>query len=302
MASDSARVLAPPAWSTVGQTRPVPDAPDVYRSAADAGEQLRQRLGIHRVAVVLGSGWSEVAEALGEVAAQLRATDLPGVAAPTVPGHDGRLRSVRVSLPGGGSTPVLVVAGRSHLYEGHDAASVVHLVRTAVLSGCTTVVLTNAAGSLRPEVGIGSTVLISDQLNLTGADPMCGPPPPDGPASRFTDLSDLYDRELRARLLRRRPDLPEGVYAGLRGGSFETPAEIRMLRTLGADLVGMSTVLEAIAAHHLGATVVGVSLVTNLAAGLQASVDHEEVLAAGRAASASLTSVLGDVLAVLDQG
>ena len=276
------------------------EPPDPYRSAAEAGEQLRERLGQHRVAVVLGSGWAGVAGELGEETGELAAADLPGVAAPTVPGHEGRLRSVQVARPDGRTTPTLVVAGRSHLYEGHGAAAVVHLVRAAVLAGCGTVVLTNAAGSLRPEVGIGSAVVISDQLNLTGADPMCGPPPPEGPSSRFTDLTNLYDRDLRARLLERRPDLPEGVYAGLRGGSFETPAEIRMLRTMGADLVGMSTVLEAIAAHHLGARVAGVSLVTNLAAGLQDSVDHEEVLAAGRAAAGPLAAVLRALLDVLD--
>lgn len=275
-------------------------APDPYRSAARAGEQLRERMGVHRAAVVLGSGWSGVATALGEVVGELPAAELAGVAAPTVPGHEGTLRSVQVTQGDGRGTPTLVVAGRSHLYEGHDAASVVHLVRAAVLSGCSAVVLTNAAGSLRPEVGVGSAVVISDQLNLTGTDPMCGPPPPEGFRSRFTDLTDLYDRELRARLLERRPELHEGVYAGLRGGSFETPAEIRMLRTVGADLVGMSTVLESIAAHHLGARVAGVSLVTNLAAGLQPSVDHEEVLAAGHAAAGSLVGVLRDLLGVLD--
>jgi len=278
------------------------EAPDPYGSAAEAGRLLREQLGDHRVAVVLGSGWAGVARELGEVVGELATSDLPGAAAPTVPGHDGRLRSVRVSRADAREIRTLVVAGRSHLYEGHDAAAVVHLVRAAVLSGCSTVVLTNAAGSLRPEVGIGSAVVISDQLNLTGTDPMCGPPPPEGPSSRFTDLTNLYDRDLRARLLERRPDLPEGIYAGLRGGSFETPAEIRMLRTMGADLVGMSTVLESIAAHHLGARVAGISLVTNLAAGLQDSVDHEEVLAAGHAAAGPLTAVLRDLLDVLDPG
>ena len=278
------------------------EAPDPYGSAAEAGRLLREQLGDHRVAVVLGSGWAGVARELGEVVGELATSDLPGAAAPTVPGHDGRLRSVRVSRADAREIRTLVVAGRSHLYEGHDAAAVVHLVRAAVLSGCSTVVLTNAAGSLRPEVGIGSAVVISDQLNLTGTDPMCGPPPPEGPSSRFTDLTNLYDRDLRARLLERRPDLPEGIYAGLRGGSFETPAEIRMLRTMGADLVGMSTVLESIAAHHLGARVAGISLVTNLAAGLQDSLDHEEVLAAGHAAAGPLTAVLRDLLDVLDPG
>lgn len=248
------------------------------------------------MAVVLGSGWAEVATSLGEVTAELPASALPGAPVPAVPGHEGTLRSVRVERPG---TPVqaLVIGGRSHLYEGHPPPAVVHTVRAAVMAGCSTVVLTNAAGSLRAEVGVGSPVVISDQLNLTGDDPMCGPPPPD-PTTRFTDLTDLYSRRLRALLHDARPGLPEGVYAGLRGGSFETPAEIRMLRTMGADLVGMSTVLEAIAAKNLGAEVVGISLVTNLAAGMQPSVDHHEVLAAGHAAGATLADVLTTVLSL----
>jgi purine-nucleoside phosphorylase len=288
--------------ATVGQTPRMHDDVDPYRSAAEAAAVLRARLGEHRVAVVLGSGWSAVAPGLGRVVQELAATDLPGVSPPTVPGHEGTLRSVAVRLPSGRERPVLALSGRSHLYEGHDAAAVVHLVRAAVMSGCDTVVLTNAAGSLRPEVGTGSAVMISDQLNLTGTDPLSGPPPSMGPSSRFTDLTDLYDRELRAGLRARRPDLSEGVYAGLRGPSFETPAEIRMLRTMGADLVGMSTVLESIAARHLGARVAGISLVTNLAAGLQSAVDHHEVLAAGDAAAGTLVGVLADLVDVLDAG
>jgi purine-nucleoside phosphorylase len=172
-------------------------------------------------------------------------------------------------------------------------------VRAAVLAGCEVVVLTNAAGSLRPELAVGTTVVISDQLNLTGTNPMAGPEPPDGLPSRFVDLTDLYSSRLRSALRQRRPARAEGVYAGLLGGSFETPAEIRMLGSSGADLVGMSTVLEAIAAKHLGAEVVGLSLVTNLAAGLQERVDHLEVLDVGVSAGDEMAAALTDVLQVV---
>ena len=166
-----------------------------------------------------------------------------------------------------------------------------------MLHGCSTVLLTNAAGSLRAEVGVGSAVLISDQLNLSGANPMCGDEPPEAYGGRFADLSELYSRRLRAAAAAAHPGLVEGVYAGVLGGSYETPAEIRMLRGLGADLVGMSTVLEAIAAHHLGAEVFGVSLVTNLAAGLQSTLVHADVLAAGAASTGLLIDLLRSVLA-----
>lgn len=268
---------------------------DPYLRAATAASELLERLGPHRAVVVLGSGWAPVASGLGEVVASLPAAGFTGVPTPTVPGHDGAVHSV--SARGrDGALPVLVVAGRSHLYEGHDVSTVVHMVRAAVLSGCRTVVLTNAAGSLRPAIGVGTPVLISDHLNLTGSNPMCGPPPPAGMPGRFVDLTDLYDPARRTALRAADPELPEGVYAGLLGGSFETPSEIRMLATLGADLVGMSTVLEAIAARHLGADVVGVSLVTNLAAGLQSTVDHDEVLRAGTQSSDRLGSVLELIL------
>ena len=225
---------------------------------------------------------------------------LSGFPTPTVPGHRGTLRLVDV-----GDTPVLILAGRSHLYEGYPVAGVVHGVRTAVMAGCEVVMLTNAAGSLRPEVGVGRLVTISDQLNLTGANPLCGDEPPRPHPGRFVDLTDLYSRRLRDVARATTVEAPqggepigivEGVYAGVLGGTFETPAEIRMLASVGADLVGMSTVLEAIAARHLGAEVFGLSLVTNLAAGLQDDLDHLEVLAAGDAALDSLVDVLRPII------
>lgn len=277
--------------STVAQ-----DPTDPFALAARDAERLSERLGTHRVAVVLGSGWADVGAALGTTTGELTMTELAGIPAPTVAGHGGTIRSVDVARAGGEATRVLVLAGRSHLYEGHPPDTVVHAVRTAVLHGCSTVLLTNAAGSLRAEVGIGSAVLISDQLNLSGANPMCGAEPPAEFGGRFADLSGLYSARLRAAARATHPDLVDGVYAGVLGGSYETPAEIRMLRTLGADLVGMSTVLESIAAHHLGAEVFGVSLVTNLAAGLQDTLDHADVLAAGAASTGLLIDLLRTVV------
>lgn len=265
-----------------------------YSLAATAASTLVDALGAHRTVVVTGSGWSEAARRMGEAVAGITLTDLPGGHAPTVGGHTGTLTSVRTDV---GAEPVLVAAGRVHLYEGHDTDAVVHLVRTAVLAGCTTVVLANAAGSLRPDLAVGSVALLSDHLNLTGRNPMTGPAPPAHLPSRFVDLTDLYDPALREAVRHRCPDLGEGVYAGLLGGSFETPAEIRMLDGLGADLVGMSTVLEAIAARHLGARVLGLSLVTNAAAGLATSVDHLEVLDEGERATPGMARVLTEAVA-----
>ncbi len=268
--------------------------PDPFELAAEDAARLVERVGRHRAVVVLGSGWAGVGPALGRLQDAFPMDELQGVPAPTVLGHGGTVSSVDVD-----GTPVLVLAGRCHLYEGHPPATVVHAVRTAVLAGCASVLLTNAAGSLRPDVGVGRAVVISDQLNLTGASPLTGPEPPGPPGNRFADLTNLYSGRLRDAALAHDPSVTAGVYAGLLGGSFETPAEIRMLGLLGADLVGMSTVLEAIAAHHLGAEVFGVSLVTNLAAGLAAELDHQEVLAAGVAAEDTLVGLLRAVIAAL---
>ncbi len=267
---------------------------DPFAAAAASAAQLAQLTGKsrHDVAVVLGSGWSAAAGALGPADAELTFADFGGLPAPTVAGHEPLVRSVGI-----GGRDALVFLGRAHLYEGHSPDTVVHGVRTAVAAGCQTVVLTNAAGAIDLRLQPGQPVLISDQLNLTGVSPLTGPPPPDGYPSRFTDLTALYPAALRAAARAHRPDLAEAVYAGLPGPQYETPAEIRMLAAAGAGLVGMSTVLEAIAAKHLGAAVLGISLVTNLAAGLSAQpIEHAEVVSAGARAAASLGELLASII------
>jgi purine-nucleoside phosphorylase len=260
---------------------------DPYETAVAAAERLAELTGTarHDVALVLGSGWGPAAEQLGATVTELRMSELPGFAPPSAVGHAGLIRSVRVGDRG----RALVFLGRTHLYEGHGVASVVHGVRTATAAGCRTVVLTNGCGGVRADLTPGQPVLISDHVNLTATSPLVG--------SRFVDLTDLYATRLRERCREIDPSLAEGVYAQLPGPHYETPAEIRMLATLGVDLVGMSTTLEAIAAREGGAEVLGVSLVTNLAAGLSgAPLDHAEVLATGKASAARVGGLLARVL------
>lgn len=265
---------------------------DPWELARRAADAVVDRLGGHDVVVVLGSGWRDAADLIGERGAELAVTDLPGFPPPTVPGHGAALVSLTA-----GDTRVLALTGRVHLYEGHSPSTVVHGVRTALLAGCRAVVLTNAAGSLAPELTVGRPVLVTDHLNLTGQSPLGGPPPPEPWSLRFVDLTEAYSARLRAIAAEVDPEVSHGVYAGLGGPQFETPAEIRMLRTLGADLVGMSTVLETIAARHLGAEVLAVSLVTNQAAGISgAPLDHQEVLDAGQGAVGRMASLLAGVL------
>ncbi len=258
---------------------------DPAELARYAAAELKRATSVeqHDVAIVLGSGWVPAIDALGSAAAELVVTDLPGFVPPAVEGHAGRIRSLDVD-----GVKVLAFLGRTHLYEGRGVEPVVHSVRVAAAAGCRTVVLTNACGGLRPGMAVGDPVLISDHLNLTWRSPLLG--------ASFVDLTDLYSPRLRALVREIDPSISEGVYAMFPGPQYETPAEVRMAGVLGADLVGMSTVLEAVAARAEGCEVLGISLVTNLAAGLGAPLDHEEVLTAGQTAAARMGSLLGQVI------
>jgi len=263
---------------------------DPFAVAAASAARLTALAGRPDIAVVLGSGWAPAADAIGATEVEAPLTELGGFPEPTVAGHTPTVRVVSA-----GPLRVLVFLGRVHLYEGLPPATVVHGVRTAVLAGCRAVVLTNAAGGIRPGLAVGEPVLISDHLNLTGKSPLTGPAPSVG--QRFVDLTDLYSPRLRALALQADPGLAEGVYAMLPGPHYETPAEIRMLGRLGADLVGMSTGLEAIAVRQLGGEVLGISLVTNLAAGLAGQgLSHAEVVEAGRASATRMGALLASIL------
>jgi purine-nucleoside phosphorylase len=263
--------------------------------AAAAAQSLAAATGVgrHDVAVVLGSGWPAAADAIGAPTAVIDAASLPGFPVPTVEGHGGTIRSIEVH-----GRHILVLLGRVHAYEGHDLDVVVHGVRTAVAAGCSTIVLTNAAGGLRDDLVIGQPVLIADHLNLTGRSVLEGPND-DRLGPRFPDMTNVYTDTLRARTRVLEPSLVEGVYAGVAGPQYETPAEIKMFRSLGADLVGMSTVHEATAAAHCGAAVLGISLVTNLAAGMGATLDHHDVLEVAAASAESMGTLLARLVSDL---
>jgi xanthosine phosphorylase len=243
-----------------------------------------------RIGLILGSGLGALADDLEDAVAVAYA-DLPGFPRPTVEGHDGRMVLGRLE-----GLPVACLQGRVHLYEGVPASAVNVPVRTLKALGCEILVLTNAAGSLRAEIGAGAIALIADHINLQGQNPLVGANG-DAIGPRFPDLSEVYDPALREQLARIAEglgvELASGVYLAVLGPSFETPAEIRAFRALGADLIGMSTVPEAISARHAGLRVVGLSVVTNLAAGLAAGpLSHEETLGQASAAAASLAKVL----------
>jgi purine-nucleoside phosphorylase len=246
--------------------------------------------GDYRVAVVLGSGLSDLASSLVG-GSPIPYSSIEGMPASAVAGHEGALYFGDIA-----GVPSLVFAGRVHLYEGHSARAVTHWVRAAVQAGCSTIVLTNAAGGIDPELQVGAPCLISDHINLTGTSPLIGSND-DSIGPRFLDQTEVYDAKLRAIAHDVDGDLREGIYAGLVGPTYETPAEVRMLRTLGADLVGMSTVLEAIQARHLGASVLGISVVTNEAAGISPQpLSHDEVAHAGRRAAVRLEQLLREVI------
>lgn len=251
-----------------------------------AAEHIRSVIKIAGVdaGVVLGSGWSAALSDLAPTLATIPYSKLPGLVPTSVQGHAGQL-----SLHDLGGFTLACFSGRTHLYENHGVDAVVAMVRlVSALSG-RTIILTNGCGSVRPDWAPGTPVIISDHINLTGTTPLSGP--------TFIDLSEAYSLRLRALVAEVDPTLPTGVYAQFRGPQYETPSEVRMAGRLGADLVGMSTALETIEARRLGLEVLGLSLVTNLAAGVSPHpLDHHEVIEAGRAAAPRLQLLLSNVL------
>jgi purine-nucleoside phosphorylase len=235
-------------------------------------------------AIVLGSGLGSVVDTLG-IEAEVSFAEIPGLSASTVPGHAGRFVLARLA-----GKPVLIAQGRRHLYEGLSAHEVTAGIRFMHTLGVKRVVLTNAAGAIKDSMAVGELMLITDHLNLQGTTPLLGGP-------HFRDMSEVYSSHWRQRFLSTAAQLQiplhQGVYAALLGPQYETPAEIRMLRTLGADAVGMSTVPEAIQARALGMEVLGISMLTNWAAGLKPQIlEHAEVVSVGRQASAVLAALL----------
>lgn len=261
-------------------------SPSPYAAAQAAADKLAELTGVerHDVAMVLGSGWLPAVDALGPATAEIDTTDLPGFSAAAVAGHSGKIRSIDV-----GGVRTLVFLSRTHYYEGKGVEAVVHGVRTAGKAGCRTIVLTNGCGGLKESWTPGTPVLISDHINLTARSPIVG--------ATFVDLTDLYSSRLRALAKEIDPSLDEGVYVQFPGPHYETPAEVRMAGVLGGTLVGMSTTLEAIAAREAGMEILGISLVTNLAAGISSEpLNHEEVLEAGRSAATRMGGLLGQLV------
>ena len=268
------------------------DAPDAdpFALAQEAAAQLAAATGVasHDIALTLGSGWGKAADIIGETVATIPATEVTGFSKPALEGHVGTLRSIRT--PGGKN--VLVIGARTHYYEDHGVRRVVHSVRTAAATGAKIMVLTNGAGGIRETWKPGQPVLISDHINLTADSPLEG--------ATFIDLTDLYAKRLREIARSIDPSLDEGVYTQFRGPHYETPAEVQMAKAIGGHIVGMSTALEAIAAREAGMEILGFSLITNLAAGIQQTpLSHAEVIEAGREAEPVISALLAKVVEAL---
>ncbi|MFT4185671.1 MAG: purine-nucleoside phosphorylase [Micrococcaceae bacterium] len=265
---------------------------DTQEIARKAAEYIKTKTGIenHDIALVLGSGWGEAAELIGEEVANLNAADIPGFSAPAVAGHNASIRSIKITKGDNAGKHALVLGSRTHFYEGKGVDAVAHGVRTAAAAGCKLVVLTNGCGTTNKDCKPGTPVLISDHINNTGVTPLKG--------ANFVDLTDLYSPRVRKVAKEIDASLTEGVYIQFPGPDYETPAEVRMAKILGADLVGMSTTLEAIAARDAGMEVFGISLVTNLGAGISdESLSHQEVIDAGAAAGPRISKLLAEIVA-----
>jgi purine-nucleoside phosphorylase len=260
---------------------------DPFAIAMQAAEEIAAHTGVasHDIALTLGSGWASAADLIGETTATVAASAIVGFSAPALAGHVGTIRSIL--LPSG--KRALVIGARTHYYEGHGVRRVVHSVRTAAATGATTMILTNGAGGIRESWTPGTPVLISDHINLTGDSPLEG--------ATFIDLTDLYSARLRGLARTVDPSLDEGVYVQNRGPHYETPAEVQMARTIGGHIVGMSTALEAIAARQSGMEILGMSLITNLAAGIQKTpLSHAEVIQAGKDAEPVISALLAKIV------
>lgn len=260
------------------------------RLALGASEYIRHRTKCesYDFALVLGSGWAGASGKIGTTTDVISAWEIPGFAKPVVPGHSGEVRSVILD----NGKNALVIGGRTHLYEGRGTRAVAHPVRTAAACGAKTMILTNGAGGIRESWVPGQPVLISDHINLTSTSPVYG--------AHFVDLTDLYSKRLRDFARTIDPTLDEGVYVQFRGPNYETPSEVRMAKALGGDIVGMSTALEAIAAREAGMEVLGLSLITNLAAGISPNpLSHQEVIDAGKSAEPLISKLLADIVQAL---
>ena len=265
-------------------------AADPFEIARQAAAQLAAATGVekHDIALTLGSGWGQAAELIGDTTHTIPATEIVGFSASKVVGHSGTLRSIL--LPTG--KRALVIGARTHYYEGHGVRRVVHSVRTAAAAGATTMILTNGAGGIKDTWRPGHPTLISDHINLTADSPLEG--------ATFIDLTDLYSQRLRELARTVDPELDEGVYVQFRGPHYETPAEVQMAKTMGGHIVGMSTALEAIAAREAGMEILGMSLITNLAAGIsKEKLSHAEVIQAGKDAESVLGGLLARIVAQL---
>jgi purine-nucleoside phosphorylase len=271
-------------------------AKGIFEKAEEAAAFIRERIvAAPRVAIVLGSGLGSFADRI-EQASAVSYTDVPHFPRPTVEGHSGRLVVGTIA-----ETPVAVMQGRVHAYEGYSPEEVTFPIRVLGRLGITTLVVTNAAGGIRLDLRQGQLVVLSDHINFTGRNPVSGANDARlGP--RFFDMTEAYSKRLRL-LVHSAAELSEGVYLAVSGPSFETPAEIKAFRTLGADLVGMSTVQEVIVARHMGIEVLGISCVTNMAAGiLDQAINHQEVMETGARVQAQLTNLLTALLPALHRG
>ena len=277
--------------STQNFAHPLDDpAADPFAIAAQAAADIAEKTGVehHDIALTLGSGWAKAADLFGETTATIPATEITGFSKPALEGHVGTLRSVL--LPSG--KRALIIGARTHYYESHGVRRVVHSVRTAAATGASVMILTNGAGGIRETWTPGTPVLISDHINLTADSPLEG--------ATFVDLTDLYSLRLRNLAREIEPALDEGVYTQFRGPHYETPAEVQMAKAIGGHIVGMSTALEAIAARQAGMEILGMSLITNLAAGIQKTpLSHEEVIEAGKNAESTISALLARIVGAL---